>query len=304
MDTYNVNDYASLVKKDGEAFRILQLADTQLENNEAKIQTTFDIITAAVKDNHPDMLVLTGDNVSGSKNNVLGLRLIRFLDTFEIPYAMVMGNHDGEGKYNNEQMGEIYASGNYSLFTDGPGSIHGTGNYGVNIINKNNEVIYALIMIDSNRYRIGGYDYIYEDQIAWYEWMIKGVSFSAPRAPGTTVKSLAFFHIPLPEIDTIREKMIARNPAEAADAIREDPCPPKKNTGMFQKMKELGSTQYMFFGHDHVNMLDYEYEGIHFVYGLKTGPCSYYNDDRLGTTLITIEDDLTVTVEFKHGNSR
>jgi hypothetical protein len=200
-----------------------------------------------------------------------------------------MGNHDGEGFFDNEKMGEVYRSGKHSLFTPGPANIQGCGNYGINIVEGGN-IVYALIMIDSNRYRGIGYDYIYPAQIAWYEWYIRGVG---------AVKSLAFFHIPLPEINDARKDMKRTDPAGAAIAFRQNPSPPSENTGMFQKMKDLDSTTHMFFGHDHVNRVDYKYQGIHFVYGLKTGPCSYYDADRQGTTLITIQDDLTVTVEFK-----
>jgi hypothetical protein len=239
------------------------------------------------------LLVLTGDNVSGTFNKSLGERLIAFLDTLEVPYALVMGNHDGEGFWNNEKMGGIFGSGKYSLFSPGPDNIHGTGNYGVNIVDDRNRVLYGLVMLDSNRYRGGGYDYIYPDQIAWYEWYVQGISADTP------VKTMAFFHIPLPEINDIRTEMQNSDAALASDVFREDPCPPTENTGLFSKMKELKSTTHMFFGHDHVNLLNYNYQGIQFVYGLKTGTCSYYNLDRLGTTLITLKDDLSVTVEFK-----
>ncbi|GHU29531.1 phosphohydrolase [Spirochaetia bacterium] len=300
-DTFNIHDYTKLVKRTGSDFRILQLADTQLENNAAKIERTFNIISDAVSDTNPDMLVLTGDNVSGFSNYALGKRLIAFLDTFEIPYALVMGNHDGEGIFNNKKMGGIYGAGTYSLFTNGPKNLPGSGNYGINIVNESGDILYALIMIDSNRYRGRGYDYIYPEQIAWYEWYIKGVSterYGTYNAAAHVLQSLSFFHIPLPEMNDVRAEMRAANPAAEQDAFRENPCPPDINTGMFQKMKDLNSTTYMVNGHDHINRLDYEYQGIHFVYGLKTGTCSYYDEDRLGATLITIKDDLSIQVDF------
>jgi hypothetical protein len=212
-----------------------------------------------------------------------------------------MGNHDGEGRFDNKNMGQVFARGRYSLFTNGPDNIHGTGNYAVNIKNEDNQLLYSLIMLDSNRYRKydtrDGYDYIYPEQIAWYEWIIKG---AAKAAGVSSIPSLAFFHIPLPEINDIKAKMTLENQVEAESAFRETPCPPEINTGLFSRMKDIGSTKAIFFGHDHVNLLNYTYQGIHFVYGLKTGYCSYYDNDRIGTTLITINDDSTIDVQFKY----
>ncbi|MDR3275893.1 MAG: metallophosphoesterase [Treponema sp.] len=300
-ENFLLEDYLTLVKKTGEDFRILQLADTQLNGIKKEMQRTFEIISRAIAKTRPHLLVLTGDNVEGLNNRDWGRRLIEFLDGFGIPYAMVMGNHDGEGIYDNSKMGEIYGSGAYSLFRPGLPSIHGTGNYVVNITGEAGDVLYALAMIDSNRYRLGGkgYDYIYPDQIAWYKWYIEELS-AAQYGPesGRMVKSMAFFHIPLPEVNDVRDLLKVQDPVAEAYAYWETPSPPAQNTGMFQQMLALGSTTHLFFGHDHLNLLDYGYQGIHFVYGLKTGPCSYYNEKRQGTTLITVRDDLSVGVEF------
>ena len=115
---------------------------------------------------------------------------------------------------------------------------------------------------------------------------------------GGIFPSITFFHIPLPEIYEIKTEIEAEHPEYAADAFREPPCPPEINTGMFAKIKELNSTKAVVFGHDHVNVLNYEYQGVQFVYGLKTGICSYYNADRIGYTLITIHNDQTIDVQF------
>lgn len=302
-DTYNISDYPYIVKQNGQPFKIVQFSDTQLEVDYSKVMIVFNTIEQAITDNQPDLLIFTGDNVSGEDNNALGNMLISFLDTFTIPYALVMGNHDGEGRFDNVKMEAVFASGKHSLFNKGPDNIHGTGNYAINIKTENDDLFYTLILLDSNRYRTyrdrNGYDYIYPDQIAYYEWLVKGVS---KLSNGEVFPSLVFFHIPLPEINDIKLEIEANNPEIAADIFRETPCPPETNTGMFSKMKELGSTKAVVFGHDHVNLLDYEYQGIKFVYGLKTGTCSYYNNDRLGYTIITIGDDKIVDVQFKNYN--
>jgi hypothetical protein len=54
----------------------------------------------------------------------------------------------------------------------------------------------------------------------------------------------------------------------------------------------------MIFGHDHVNLLNYTWQGVTWVYGLKTGTSFYHDEDRLGGTVYTIGLDGTVDMEF------
>lgn len=62
------------------------------------------------------------------------------------------------------------------------------------------------------------------------------------------------------------------------------------NSGFVEKCKELGSTKYIFCGHDHENNASITYDGITYTYGLKTGPSpkpwNFANET--GGTLITI----------------
>lgn len=309
-DDFCINNYSSLVKKDGSDFIILQLADTHIgwwKDKAGEVPRTFDLIKEAVSDYKPDLLVLTGDNSVGSgfANMVWAHALITFLDGLETPYALVMGNHDGAGFFDSkndnrqEAVAEIYESGIYSLFRKGPCNIYGQGNYGINITNEKGEIVYSLILLDSNK------DYFRTNQIEWYKWYVAGINKSAYGSFAfhheKVVKSLAFFHISLPEIKQAREKMKQENPEGEIEAFRQNPEPQNKNTGMFETMKQLGSTTHMFFGHDHPNSLVYEYQGIYFVYGMKTGRCNnFYDDnDRVGVTLITITDNKTVSVDLK-----
>jgi predicted MPP superfamily phosphohydrolase len=302
-DAFNVQDYAQLTKQTGRDFHILQLSDVHLGDNADADEAAFSMIRAAAAAETPDLLVLAGDNIYSVEHNyAIAVRLTAFLDTLQIPYALVLGNHDGQGVFNDTQIGAVYARGKHSLFTRGPSNIPGCGNYAINLVNESGELLYALVLMDSNRYRgISEYDCIYPQQIAWYEWYLNGISdlrYGRVRSSAMVVPSLLFFHIPLPEINDLRNYLKVQNPVLEAYAFREPPTPSKVNTGMFQTIKRLQSTTHIFNGHDHLNVLDYPWEGVHFVYGLKTGPCSYHDSDRMGTTRITISGDLTVQVAF------
>jgi 3',5'-cyclic AMP phosphodiesterase CpdA len=302
-DEYRAEDYERLVKRDGEDFRILQFTDTHINayyDTFEALEKTFRMMSDAILGQNPDLLVLTGDNVGNFFNSHWAWQLIDFLDSFAIPYALVMGNHDGdfmELEDDNQQhsIAEIFSRGRYSLFVTGPDNLTGTGNYGLHIVNGSGAIIYALILLDSND------DYLRRDQVAWYEWYVRGVAGAASPAGGAEkVKSLLFFHIPPPEIGDIKREMEQHDLRDedgrsASAAFGESPSRQPENTGLFAAIQELGSTTHLFFGHDHLNTLNYHYRGVYFVYGLKTGYCAYHDPERLGATLITLRGENSVT---------
>jgi hypothetical protein len=301
---FNPEDCVKLVKKDDGEFRILMFTDTHINtyyDEFGAIERSFDMMARAVQAGNPDLIVLAGDNIGNHLNAVWAWRLISFLDTFEAPYALIMGNHDGdfiELNDSNQQrlIAEIFSRGRHSLFSLGPDNVTGTGNYGINIVNEEDEIIYGLVFMDSND------DYLRRDQVDWYAWHTRGLQNAASPA----VKSLVFVHIPPQEIKIIQDEMIALGKTDldgrsAEDAFGETPMPQKVNTGLFETIKTLGSATHIFFGHDHRNNLNYDYQGVRFVYGLKTGYCAYHDPEKLGALLITLKGNSAVSavdVEF------
>jgi 3',5'-cyclic AMP phosphodiesterase CpdA len=308
-DEYCAEDYALLLKRDGADFRILQFTDTHINayyDDFETLEKSFRMMSDAIHGQNPDLLVLTGDNVGNFFNSHWAWQLVAFLDSFAIPYALVMGNHDGdfmELQDDNLQhsVAEIFSRGIYSLFEMGPDNLTGTGNYGLHIVNGDGAIIYTLVLLDSND------DYLRRDQVAWYEWYVRGAEEAAYLSGGTEkVKSLLFFHIPLPEIEDIKREMEQNNFRDeggrsGSSAFGEAPSRQPVNTGLFDAVKRLGSTTHLFFGHDHLNTLNYKYQGVYFVYGLKTGYCAYHDPQRLGATLITLKGNKSVTnVSVEH----
>jgi hypothetical protein len=294
---FNISSFPSIVRDT--QFRILQLTDVHVVTPASCIPNAFAVIEALISSLHPDLIVLTGDSVSAELNGASADVLVDFLDLFGIPYTLTFGNHDGEGGHDNEDLTHIFASGVYSMFDHGPGSIHGFSNSAVNLVNSAGRVIYSLVMIDTNRHRdypdgSSGYDWVYPDQGMWLEWFTKGIRAQQ----GQDVKTALFYHIPLLEMRDVQADMGRVDPAGAAFAFREaiDPC--VVNSSFWRKVKDIGATTHMFFGHDHRNLVNYKWQGVNWVYGLKTGSCSYYDRDRMGGTLITIGQDSQVAVDF------
>lgn len=301
-DVYNTGDISSLLMEEGQDFKILVLADIQLESNPVRDRKALNMIRELVERTEPDFIMTVGDNTTSVFSDNRAKLVIKTLSRFGIPWAVVLGNHDGEGRADRLWHGNRYEEADNSLFKSGPSNIHGVGNYGVNIKSPDGDIIYSLLMMDSNRYREypdgKDYDFIYYDQIQWYEWMVNGVE----KSQGNPVPSLAFFHIPLPEFSLAVEAFKEGRLDEGSfGGVREGVFCPPVNSGLFDSMKELGSTTHIFNGHDHVNNLSVDWEGIRMTYVLKTGPASYSDKDLQGGTLVTIQKE-SHHVEVEHIN--
>jgi hypothetical protein len=294
---FNISAFPAIVRD--VPFRVLQLTDLHINTPGLCVLNAFAVVEALVDSTKPDLIVMTGDSVCSDLNGVSADLLVDFLDGFGVPYTFAFGNHDGEGGHDNEDLTRLYASGAHSVFDRGPGSIHGFSNSAVNLVDSAGRVVYALVTIDSGRYRdfpdgSSGYDYIYPDQGLWLEWFVNGTRAQQGRA----VKNMLFYHIPLRELYDVKADMERTDPSGAAFAFREAICPSNENASFWQTVRDTGATTHMFFGHDHRNLLNYQWQGVNWVYGLKTGSCSYWDADRIGGTLITIGQDGQVAVDF------
>ena len=113
-------------------YKILQLTDLHLGFgifSGKKDRLALAAVTELIRRTKPDLLVLTGDSVfpffpkSGTMNNrKQAQKLLEFLDSFQIPYTLVFGNHDCEmgSTCNKEQLSDIFATGKNAIFTNHP----------------------------------------------------------------------------------------------------------------------------------------------------------------------------------------
>ena len=69
-------------------------------------------------------------------------------------------------------------------------------------------------------------------------------------------------------------------------------------------MTELGSTQAMFFGHDHLNSFVVEYMGVSFSYGYSIDYSAYIGiagrGYQRGCTVITVKSDTTFSIRHEN----
>lgn len=296
-------EYAVTLEKDpNEDFVILNLADIQISDNEetfAQYDYAEAMIAKLVEEQQPDLITLSGDN---AWDTVSYCHLVEVIDSYGIPWAPVMGNHDGQGCISEFWCGYLFNEAENCLWKFGPYDM-GYGNYIINIV-ENGEIIHTLFMMDTHDdgtwtnedgAEVSGYDHLWENQIEWYEWAVKGIE----KIEGHTVESSVIIHIPVFEVREVWEEFYdiendcwtGEYADKAQGVIHETPCPGAVNNHFTDKMLELGSTKNVIFGHDHVCNASINYEGIQLTYSLKLGYGCYYEEGLMGGTTLTIDSD-------------
>lgn len=256
-------------------FKILVFADCQ--DDDSPYQKMIDLMSDALDNEKPDVVVFTGDNVvvsSESKFRTGAQKIIQPLIDRGIPYAYTFGNHDDEYGVSKEFMHSVYSSLGYCLTYDAQPSLNGFGNCNIPVYSSSgDEIAFNLWMIDSLTYANGGYDHVREDQIQWY----KDTSIALEQQAGHKVNSIMFQHIALPEIynlltesstgtKTYLGKKYSKNlNSNATGYLGEFPCPPAVNGGQFDALVERGDVLGVVTGHDHSNSFHGKYKGIGFL---------------------------------------
>ncbi len=299
-------------------FRIMQIADIQ--DGTILTPATKKFLEDSVAYAKPDLIVLSGDNISAG-SATLGTKAVdrllvktaidNFMSIFEeagIPVAVVFGNHDAERNITKEEQMEIYNTYSCCVAVDEGNALYGCGTYNLPIYSSEDadKIAYNIWLTDSNMYDEvnGGYDYVHEDQIDWY--VNKSNELKAQNG-GKPVPSMMFQHIIVPEIyDALAEvaegtdgsverdgKYYALDPDNTrAGVLHEGPCPSNTNKGQFDAVKNQGDVVAMFFGHDHKNSFEIEYEGIDLVNTPGAGFGSYGDEGR-GVRIIDIKENTT-----------
>ena len=234
-DQAYTSEYAVEIEKNPEEdFVVLNLADIQISDDEnyySEYEYAKKMINDLVADTDPDLITLTGDN---AWDTVAYCTLVDFVDSLGIPWAPVMGNHDGQGCINEFWCGYLFDQAENCLWKFGPKDM-GYGNYIINIT-ENGEVIHTMFMMDTHDNgtwtledgsEVSGYDHLWANQIEWYEWAVKGIE----ETEGKKVESSLFIHIPVYEVREVWYDFYEGHYCEACDKsftkaqLKGDSCP-------------------------------------------------------------------------------
>lgn len=327
-------------------FRVMQLTDVHIGGGFLSVdedKKAINAVAAMITEEKPDLVIVTGDisfavpYISGTINNAIAHRLfVRLMERLEIPWTVVFGNHDSEAYnyYNRAKVSQMYDDDSleHCLFIP-DGDLSGEGNHVINVKNSAGLITESFYMIDTHSYTdkdpLGikwDYDFVKEDQIAWYAAKIEAHKAANAAVFETLTeeqktayaellepKSLMFMHIPLTEVkaaydeyvgngrkDTENVKYVEGFDGETDEVVY---CS-RTDVELFETVVELGSTKALFYGHDHLNNFVLEYKGIRLSYGYSIDYLAYSGIDEQGyhrgCTIITCAPDGDATI--KHEN--
>ena len=294
----------------GDTFKVLGFTDMHLDTYARKCRITLEMMIRNVVNEKPDLIVFDGDTITSSYNQRRTKQFVNLMDKLGVYWTTVLGNHEGDNwqSISREQMYDIYSTSKFFIGTKSQTLTNGTpvdgyGNHVINIVNTNNEVYQSLYFFDGHqsmskdemeKYKdeiidpsFNDYDYLKESQINWYKETVEDINSLV----GNNVKSIMFNHIPLCEFKTAYESITGETsvtqdtpeynvPNSDGDMIlygkrREAICHPGHNSGMFDVIKELGSTKAVISGHDHINDFILSYQGVKLGYCESSGYSSY-----------------------------
>ena len=283
MDNANAWDYEDKLKQ-----LLTQLKITDLT---AKISTLSGgqrkrVALARLILENPDLIILTGDNVYGrfDHNGSVWTAFVNFMDSFDIPWAPVFGNHDAESNMGVDWQCEQLMNAENCLFKQR--ELTGNCNYSV-AIEQGGEIKRVFYMLDSNGVGspskatlANGHTSttpgFASDQIAWYTEQITRLQETLP-----DLKISFAYHIQsnLFELAYAKYGYVTWQPwANINVDLHED-----KAEGDFgyigyvkgewtqdiDALKALG-VDSMFIGHEHTSSSSVVYDGIRFQFGQKS----------------------------------
>ena len=328
---YDENGVAYFVTD--EDFKVMQLTDIHLGGSlisSGKDKMAINAIYAMIKEEKPDLVVVTGDisfavlRTAALNNGFAHEMFAHLMENLGVYWTVAFGNHESEvyNYYTRSEVADIYENEDlkYCLFDRGPEDVYGECNHAINVRNSKGLVTRSIIMIDTNSYMDEDafgfnwvYDNIHEDQIEWYKDTIEGLNEynKSIDENAECVKSLMFFHIPLMEVRDAYHEYLKNGENDELKYIRgevgeSDPyvyCSDEAEE-MFETILELGSTEAIFYGHDHVNNIVLEYKGVTLCYGYSVDYFAYWmiskQGSQRGCTIINCHPD--TTFEIVHEN--
>ena len=257
-----------------------------------------DHIRSVMTQTHPDLIFLTGDLVYGEfdDNGSMFDRFCTFMDSFEIPWAPVFGNHDNESAMGVDWQCERLLASKHCVFARG--NVSGNCNYTLGIA-AGDELLRVMYLLDSNGCRrsddpkVMKEKRLYRDQLTWL----------AERAEVIKAPGFCCFHIPTKDF---QNAMLSRGYGETPhDLFSIGVSVPAKDDDFGCQLQPLrtmaisdlelvplfhkAGVDGVFIGHYHSVNTCIRYEGIRWTFGLKTGQYDHHEPGQIGGTLVTLE---------------
>jgi hypothetical protein len=315
-------------KERGKDFKILNLTDTQLSNEEwaeghhhrAILEYTVSELVERVR---PDLITVSGDLAWAGHDHAY-LMLAELLDGFGIPWAPVWGNHDNQnGAEYVDAIATKYMGYKGCIYEKGDPAL-GNGNY-VICIEENGAPVEAVVMLDTHD-RSPYTDENGVTRLEWArllpeqaEWLKKELGALKARGcrDATLVMHIPIYAYRLASAAAYKEgidlKSITPEMADGEECWNDGYTDSigvqyegigsyPEDDGMLEVFKEIGIIKHLVAGHDHVNNFMITYGGIKMIYALKAGAGCYWDPALNGGTVISINESGVHDVRHEYVN--
>jgi len=330
-----------LKKETGRDFTVLCLADPQMhlwqweDTTQPYREALLRTVETLVRRNQPDLILVAGDiayaghpGVDESHDNFAAL-----MESYGIPWAFVWGNHDDQGGpvFVRETAKRYLKNSPHCMFEAGDPRM-GCGNY-VIAIEEDSRIVTAFLMMDSHDCCYDFKPYMDDNGVEceydsslnalqrdWYREQI-----AALRAQGCE-KTALLMHIPFtaffdayraaykdPSEEALSALAVSEtyagapcwNPAYADSfgAKHEGISTYGNEDGIFEMIRDSGSTRHVFVGHDHVNNWSISYQGVRLTYITKCVG-DYADPDFNGGTVVRITENGIADIFHDYVNIR
>ena len=301
-------------------FKIMQITDIQEIPDVSP--DTIKLINAALEEEKPDLVVLTGDQIKGYGVSYKGKgdaliesvaetvgKLLKPVTDRHIPFAVTFGNHDRQvGISNKDQFEKIYKALPGCVCEQAEG-IDGGGTYNIPILSSDGKrTAFNLYLFDSGTdAKGGGYEPFDPQIIDWY----KKKRDELKAKNGDYIPSLVFQHIPMFEHYNVL-KRVGKREKGAIPAFRihkgehykidetkcvegsvllEPPSIPDINTGEFEALSEKDDVLGVYVGHDHKNSYVGKVGNIDVGFTQSAGFNVYGNGKQRGVRCFVLDEN-------------
>lgn len=318
----------TLTKKHGKDFKILNLTDTQLSNEEwseghkhrAILEYTAKELIERVK---PDLITVSGDLSWAGHDHAYDM-VAQLIDSFGIPWAPVWGNHDNQkGAEYIDSIAAKYMTYPHCIYEKGDPKL-GNGNYVISI-EEDGVPVEAVLMMDSHD-RLPYTHADGETKLEWAkllpeqaEWVKHELNALKKRGckDATLVMHIPIYAYRLASDAAYKSgidlKSVTLEMAEGTDCWNDgytDSVGVQYETvgsypaddGMLEAFKDAGIIKHIVSGHEHVNNFIINYEGIKLIYALKIGAGCYWNPLLNGGTVLSVNENGVYDVHHEYVN--
>lgn len=303
----------TIKKKKGKDFKILNITDTHLVTVDWENPVVRDTFVATVDElvscTQPDLITMSGD-IAFAEWTESFKYFGDLMNKYDIPWTICWGNHDHQAGDEQLREYEELFMGYKNFFYEDTREL----GFGSNTIAIDNgeKVVHGLVMIDffnpaephvPNDSPDKGKKILFPELIEWYKKQIKLLSDMGCN------ESTVITHVPIYEYklafdkafnseynhndvgyeESYDEKYWNDGYKDSFGLLYENICYSDMSVGLFDAMKELGSTKNVLVGHDHINNFSINYEGIRLTYSMASSSVGLKRV--VGGTLLTINDE-------------